>query len=76
MSLWLEHLNELNHYDALLREGEQSRLARQVLEGRQMFGTRLDKRHRGQAEMVFLLRTSPSFWSMTRGRVPSILIAD
>ena len=35
MSLWLEHLNELSHYDALLREGEQSRLAHQVLEGRQ-----------------------------------------
>jgi hypothetical protein len=35
MSLWLEHLNELNHYDVLLREGEQSRLAHQALEGRQ-----------------------------------------
>ena len=35
MSLWLEHLNELNHYDTLLREGEQSRLAHRALAGRQ-----------------------------------------
>jgi hypothetical protein len=35
MSLWMEHLNELEHYHALLREAEQERIAREVLQGRQ-----------------------------------------
>lgn len=32
MSLWMEHLNELQHYHTLRREAEQHRLARLALE--------------------------------------------
>jgi hypothetical protein len=32
MSLWMEHLNELAHYNDLLREAEQNRLIRLALE--------------------------------------------
>jgi hypothetical protein len=35
MSLWMERLNEMQHYYALRREADQHRLARQALEGRQ-----------------------------------------
>jgi len=34
MSLWLERLNELQRYQAMLKEGEQCRLTRQSLIGR------------------------------------------
>jgi hypothetical protein len=55
MSLWLEHLNELNHYDTLLREGEQSRLAHRALEGRQ-------KNQKAWGELMSRLGSRLSAW--------------